>query len=285
MSVSVVPIADADARVAAEFLHAELNPGVTADAWLRLLQPPWADSGPNRGWMLKHDDRVVGVYAAVYSTRQAGDGDVPVCNLAAFCVREEHRMHSVRLIRALLKQREFVFTDFSPSGNVVGMNERLGFRRLDTATRLVINPPSLPVRDVRVTDDPAALAAVLRGRDAEIHRDHRDAAAARHLLIQRGEDYAYLVFRAHTMKRLRLFALPLYAGGSRELLAAQWRAVRGHLLLRHGLPFTLAERRLLGFARGIGRDLREPRTRMIRGEALPDVEVDYLYSELALVGW
>ncbi|MGO4680989.1 hypothetical protein [Microbacterium sp. 2MCAF23] len=281
----LVPITASEVDDAAAFLHAELNPAVSAAAWTTLLRPPWPDAGPDSGVLLRDGDRVVGVYAAVRSVRDAGGTAVPLCNLAAFCVLEEHRMHSLRMIRGLLRQRDVQFTDLSPSGNVVAMNERLGFTRLDTTTRLVLNPPARTPRGIRLSADPAVLEAVLRGDDARIHRDHRGAAAARHLLVQRGDQYAYLVYRAHRMKRLRLFALPLYAGGDRALLEAAWGAVRGHLLRHDGLPFTLAERRLLGFDRGIGRTLRVPRARMVRGAGLEPAAIDYLYSELALVEW
>lgn len=283
--VDLLPITDADAPAAARFLHDELNSAVTVEAWTGLLRPPWSDSGPHRGYMLRHGERIVGVYAAVHSVRQSAGQSVPVCNLAAFCVLEEHRMHSVRLMRALIRSRDCVFTDFSPSGNVVAMNERLGFTRIDTETRLVINPPWPHGGGVRVSSDPEAIARVLQGQDAQVHRDHRDAAATRHVLVQRGDEYAYLVFRAHTLKRLRLFALPLYRGGSLELLQREWRAVRSHLLTRHGLPFTLAERRILGFTAGVGRRLAAPRARMVRGDGIDPAEIDYLYSELALVSW
>lgn len=281
----LVPITASEADAAAAFLHSELNPAVTADAWRALLRPPWADAGPDSGVLLRDDDRVVGVYAVVRSMREADGAAVAHCNLAAFCVLEEYRVHSLRMIRALLGQRGVQFTDFSPSGNVVAMNERLGFARLDTTTRLVLNPPARRPRGVRLSSDPAVLASVLQGDDARIHSDHRGAAAARHLLVQQGDRYAYLVYRPHSMKRLRLFALPLYTGGDPTLLAAAWGAVRWHLLRHDGLPFTLAETRILGFARGIGRMLRTPRIRMVRGEGRDPADIDYLYSELALVSW
>lgn len=283
--VEISPIVDPDATVVAEFLHDELNSHVSVEAWCALLQPPWGGDGPNHGFQLRVGGRIVGAYAAVYSEREVEGTTVPVCNLAAFCVLEGYRMHSLQLVRALLKQRGYVFTDFSPSGNVVAMNERLGFERLDDATRLVVNLPRWPRRGVRLSQDPAVLAASLRGRDADVYRDHRTAAAARHLLVQRGDEYSYLVFRADSRRRLRLFATPLYVGGSRSLLKSAWGQVRGHLLLRHGLAFTLAERRLLSFGLGLGVELRNPRPKMIRGDALPPKDVDYLYSELALVSW
>lgn len=281
VAVREIQADDAD-RVGA-FLHAHLNPRVAADSWQALVEPPWADIGPNHGYQLVDDQgQVVGVYLAVYSARPYGP---VVCNLAAFCVLEEHRSHSLRLVRALLRQKGFVFTDLSPSGAVPSMNERLGFRHLDTATRLVVNVPR-PGRRTAVTADSSVLAATLIGDDAIVYRDHLRAAAARHALVVDGAEYGYLMYRRDRRKRLPLFASPLHVGGSVAVLERNWAAVATHLAER-GFVATLAERRVLGFTPGgPGRDLHRPRPKMYlerSGGAEPPV--DYLYSELTLIQW
>ncbi|MGP3535751.1 GNAT family N-acetyltransferase [Microbacterium sp. RD1] len=282
---TVRPIGEADVPTVAEFLHRELNPRVSVAAWEQLMRPPWSADAPNRGFALFDDaGSVVGAYAAVYSERPAPGGTIAVCNLAAFCVREDARAHGLRLIRALLAQKGYVFTDLSPSGNVVALNERLGFRRLDTATWLAPNLPSRRPAGVRLSEDPDAIAQVLTGTDASVFRDHRRAAAARHLVVQRGRDYAYVIYRRDRRKRLPLFATVLYAGGSGELLREAWPAVRTRLA-RHGLAATLAEPRLLGFVPSPARAIAQPRAKMVRGDGWDDAQVDYVYSELALVAW
>jgi len=240
------------------------------------------NGGSNHGFQLvASDGQIVGVYLAVYSTRD--ECRPAVCNLAAFCVLEQHRPHSLRLVRALLGQKGYLFTDLSPSGNVPAMNERLGFHRLDTSTRLVLNAPR-PARGIRVTESPAMLEETLVGRDAIIYRDHRRAAAARHALILHDGGYAYLMYRRDRRKRLPIFASPLYAGGDAAMLEDAWPAVGSHLLGR-GLAATLAERRVLGFSPGgPGRQLARPRVKMYLGKAGAE-EVDYLYSELTLLQW
>lgn len=283
--VSTHPITSDDASSVSAFLHENLNPRVSAAAWRQLILPPWNQLGPNHGFQLVTDDgTLVGVYVAVYSQRDIAGVALDVCNLAAFCVLEAFRGHSLKLIRALLTQPGFVFTDLSPSGNVVALNERLGFQRLDTSTRLVVNLPRLPRRGLRVTSDPATLARVLVGRDALVYRDHRDAPAAEHLLIQRDGEYGYLMFRRDRRKGLRLFATPLFVGGSTASIESAWGAVRSHLL-RRGLGFTLAEPRVLGFSRGLGIAVSRPRAKMFRGGGIRPQDVDYLYSELTLVAW
>ncbi|MDQ7992122.1 MAG: hypothetical protein AAGC63_03520 [Propionicimonas sp.] len=283
-AVTVRPIGDADVGAVSEFLHAELNQQVPAERWARVMSPPWPDAGPDHGVLLEADGRIVGAYLAVYSRRDLGGEPRPVCNLAAFCVLEEFRTHSVRLLRAVLARKGYDFTDLSPSGNVVALNERLRFRHLDTATWLVPNLPFPGGRGTTLTTDPEVLRRVLRGRDAAVFADHEHAAATRHVLVQSGAGYGYLVFRRDRRKGLRLFATPLYAGGDPECLRRGWRRIGSYLLLRCGLPVTLAEPRILGFRPGPGRRLGKPRARMVRG--VPDLDgVDYLYSELALVEW
>lgn len=280
-SARVREIAAPDLAAVCEFLHVELNRRVPATAWRGLFEPPWGQLGPNHGYqLLDPQDKVVGVYAAVYSSRD--EGRVTVCNLAAFCVVPDYRQHAALLARAVTRQKGYAFTDLSPSGNVPALNARLGFEQLDTATRLVLNTPGR-VRGTSVTDDPASLESSLIGSDLLIYRDHRAAAAARHAIVEDGDDYAYLMYRRDRRKRLPLFASPIYAGGSREVLERGWPSVGSHLLSK-GLVATLGERRILGFAPpGPGRELAVPRVKMFKGSTA--AEVDYLYSELTLLEW
>jgi hypothetical protein len=283
-AVTVRAIEAADVDAVAAFLHTHLNRRVPTAAWSALLSPPWAFRGPNRGFQLIADGRIVGVYAAVYSRRETPSGPTDFCNLAAFCVLETHRAHSLLLVRALTRQRGYVFTDLSPSGNVPAMNERLGFRRLDTRTRLVLTAPAR-TGSRKVYDDPERLEATLAGQDLEIFRDHRAAAASRHLLIVDGDAYAYVLYRRDRRKRLPVFASPLYVGGDPAVLQAGWRQARAHLL-RRGFAAVLAEQRVLGFrATGIGRDLAAPRPKMYKGSGVGPDAIDDLYSELTLLEW
>ncbi|WP_208322595.1 MULTISPECIES: hypothetical protein [unclassified Salinibacterium] len=283
--IDVRPITDEDADAVAVFLHDHLNPRVSLKAWGALLAPPWDVDAPNHGFQLIAGGAIVGAYVAVYSERDIDGEQRRFCNLAAFCVLEGHRAHSVRLIRAMLAQRGFEFTDLSPSGNVVALNRRLGFAALDTATRVTLNLPGISRRGITVSDDPTIIARTLTGRDAGVYRDHRDAPAARHVVAMTGDQYGYLIVRKDRRKRLPVFASPLYVGGSRDVLRSAWREVGSHLLVKQGMLATLAEHRVLGFVPSLGVDLRTPRAKMFRSRDLPAASVDYLYSELTLLQW
>jgi hypothetical protein len=138
-AVEVKPVTDADIRKVAEFLHLEMSSAVSAADWQRAMTPPWDFEQPNHGYLLRENGRVVGAYLALYSERMIDGRPRRICNLGAWCVADEHRATGLRMLRSLLRQREYTFTDLTPNDSVVALNTRLGFAPLDTTTVLVPN--------------------------------------------------------------------------------------------------------------------------------------------------
>lgn len=279
------PIHGSDIFRVSHFLHLNMNGRPGVDAWRRLMEQEWSIAAPNHGFQLMAGSDVVGAYLAIYSDREKKGETYKFCNLAAFCVLPEYRHHAMRLYRALLAQKGYEFTDLSPSGNVIALNERLGFKRLDLAASLVPNYPWIGRRRVGLTERPEILREVLGGTDLKIFEDHAGCPASRHLLISSGSSYAYVLYRRDRRKHLPVFASPLYAGGSLELLQLSWPEVAGFLLTRHGMLATLAERRILGFTPKGGYSLDSPRPKMYRSARLAAKDIDYLYSELTVLEW
>ena len=283
-SVELCEIAPADVGMVAEFLHVHMNSRVTAAAWASAVTPPWRVDSPNHGFMLKENGLVVGAYLAIYSDRVIDGHLERFCNLAAWCVLEKFRSHGLRLVHAMLAQQGFHFTDLSPSGNVVALNKRLNFRSFDTTTALVPNLPWPGPAHTRVTSDPEVIGRTLRDRDLEIYRDHVATSASRHIVVQRGDEYCYLIVRRDRRKRLPVFASILYVSNI-DLFEDVARAVFRHLLLRHRALATLAEIRVVGIRPPMSIALMSARPKMYRSDRLRPEQIDYLYSELACLAW
>ena len=284
-AITVAPIAADDMPRVAAFLHAHMPARVPVERWIGAVDVPWNVEAPNAGFMLLDGDAVVGAHLAFYSERII-DGRVErFCNLGAWCVLPEHGFHGMRLLKALLGQSGYHFVDLSPSGNVVRINTRLGFRHLDASTRLI---PHLPWPTWRgdVITDPARIEQVLSGQDLQIFRDHAQTHGARHLVLKDGDDVSYVVFRIERWKRLpRRFVSILHASNPRVFRRLTRRLSR-HLLLHHGTLGTLAEDRIVKLAppRPSFR-IPAPRPRMYRSETLQPGDIDYLYSELTCLAW
>lgn len=284
-TVSVRPITDQDIEAVAEFLGEHLDAGVPASAWSQAMRVSGGAAAENHGFSLRTSDgRVVGAQLAFYSQREIAGRTERLCNLGAWCVHEDYREHGLRLLRPLLRQHGVHFTDLSPSGSVVGVNERLGFVHLDTSSALAPNLPWPRTPGVRVVHDPGQVREVLRGEDLRLFSDHAEAAAARHLVVVRGEATCHVIFRRDRRKGLPLFASLLHVS-DRELFRTTHRHVLSHLLVRHGIPFTLVELRVGGHRPTPSLMLRSPRPKMYKSANLAPGDIDYLYSELTFVAW
>lgn len=284
-TVELQAIGPADVLPVAEFLHAQLNPRIMAETWAAAIIPPWAIIQPNHGFMLRMGQQVVGVYLAFYSERKIEGRSEQFCNLAAWCVLEEYRSHGLRLLRALLSQKGYHFTDLSPSGSVVALNTQLKFSHLDVTTALIPNLPwPLWSTRIKVISEPLEIERTLRGRDLEIYRDHARAAAARHVVIVNGGENCYVMFRKDRRKNLPLFASILYVGNPKLFRIIAGYVFR-HMLVRHGILATLAELRVIDYRPKPSIILKSTRPKMYRSMNLLPDQIDYLYSELTCVAW
>ncbi len=279
------PIDDASVLKVGEFLNRHLNSRISPDAWARAMVPTWQVDAPNHGFMLLRGGEIVGAQLAFYSERETPNGTLRLCNIAAFAVLPEFRSHSFRLLRSILKQPGYVFTDLSPSGNVPALNERLGFARLDTSCVLVPNLACLfaPNR-VRLLSRDHDMAEALSGRDLRTFRDHHRAQAALQLVLVDGARRCHVIYRRDRRKNLPLFATILHVSDE-DLFRAAHAQVFRHLLGR-GIMFTLLEQRVADVKPPLSRRLAANRHKMFRGsDDLPPSAIDYLYSELTCVAW
>jgi hypothetical protein len=285
MTVELSPITDLDVAAVADFLHANLNSRVPMSTWARALSVPWKAEAPNHGFMLRDGERVVGAYLAFYAERVIAGKVERFCNLGAWCVLPDFRFHSVRLLKALLAQDGYHFTDLSPSGSVVPLNARLDFRSLDTSTALV---PNLPwptlVRRTRISAQPDVIESTLAGAELELYRDHAQAIAVSHLVLIQGGDSCYVMFRKVRRKDLPVFAAILHVGNP-ELFRRAIRPLARYLLIHHQVLATLAELRIVGSRPRPSLMLSAPRPKMYRSTSLEPCQIDDLYSELVCVPW
>jgi hypothetical protein len=285
LAIRVEPVTSADVPAVARFLHQHLNSRVSADAWEQAVRVPWKVSTPNHGFLLRNDENaeVVGAYLAYYSERTIAGRTHRICNLGAWCVLPQQRFHSLKLLKAMLAQDGYEFTDLSPSGNVVPVNVKRGFDFLDTTTALTPNLPWPPLHG-RLSTDPAVLESTLRDDDLQIYRDHADTGAARHVVLTRDDRYCYVIYRTDRRKNLPFFASVLYVSNP-GLFRSMRRRFQSHLLVRHGVLALLAEIRVIGHKPRLSRVLPDKRRKMYRSTELSARDIDYLYSELTCLSW
>jgi hypothetical protein len=278
MSVGLHPIADADIDEVADFLRTNLDPWVP---WAHACVVPWKVEAPNHGFMLRDRRRIVGVMLGFYAERLVAGRVERFCNLCGWTVLPEFRLHSIRLIKAMLAQDGYHFTVLSPIDKVVPILTRFKFRSLDTSAVLFPNlpGPSLPGR-TKISADRDVIASTLTGAELELYQDHERALAARHLVLIRGERFCYVMYRVTPLKGIA--SAEILHVSDPELFKRAIIPVSRHMLLRHGLLLTRAELRTILY-RPLFSFKRNPRPKMYLSASLDPEQLDDLYSEFECV--
>lgn len=281
MTVELSSINDADVAAVADFLRVNYKDRVP---WAQSrLTGPWKAEAPNHGFVLREGPRIVGALTAFYSRRLVAGRMEPFCDLGTWYVLPEFRLHSVRLVKAVLAQDGYHFTALTPSHKVVAIQTRMGFRPLDTSAALIPNLPwPSPAGRATVSADRDVIESTLGGRELELYHDHAEALAARHLVLLRGADTCYVVYREIRVKGVPL-AVIVHVSDPRLFHRAVFPLTR-HLLVRHALLGTLAELRIIGRRPPLSFKVTSW-PKMYRSASLEPDQIDDLYSEFLCVPW
>jgi hypothetical protein len=281
MTVELFPITDADIAAVADFLRVNYRNRIP---WARSgLAGPWKVEAPNHGFMLRDGQRVVGTLLALYSQRLVAGRMERFCNLTSWCVLPDYRSRSISLLTALLAQEGYHFTGLTPNEGVQEILAWLRFRFLDTSAAVVPNLPwpTLPGR-TRISADPDVIQRTLAGTELELYHDHAQALAAHHLVLIRGQDSCYVMYREVRCHNVPA-AIVLHVSNP-DLFHRAVIPLTRHLLVRHRLVATLAELRIIERKPHLSFK-RHGWPKMYRSASLEPGQIDYIYSELACVPW
>jgi hypothetical protein len=282
MAVSLRPITDDDLDAIARFLHAHHDSSVPVEGFRQSFAAHQSGVRPNSGVMLVDGDDVVGAYLAYYSDRVVEGRVHRICNLGSWYVLPNYRRHSLKMAKAILTQDGFDFLDLSPSEPVAALNKRFGFEHLDT--RAVVLPAlPWPWRPARISSDPLVIEQALSGEELRLYRDHRDAPAAHHVVLQDRGVVCYVVLRIVRRKRLPV-AIVVHASRP-EMLRRMIHAFVGFALLRYRVVAVAVELRWLDGKVPGGSIPWRLDPKMFRSPTLRPEDIDYFYSELLYLNW
>jgi len=275
-------IRDADLPRVCEFLHQQLNSKISVDSWLRSFRVPWSCDRPNYGFMLRKGDDVLGVCTAVYSERMIRGVKERFCNLTAWCVLPESRGWSLLLLKGLLDQRGYHFTDLTSLPEVVPIMEKLKFEFLDTTWAIMLNIPWWsPASGGRIIEEAREIEETLTPAERRTYEDHRGLRSLRHVVVEHSGEHCHIIYVAHKRKRIRC-ATVLHVSAP-DVLSKSYSLIGSHFLRRHRALLTVWECRFLSTIPRLSVRFQSRYRKLYRSESLQPTDIDNLYSELMSV--
>ena len=272
---TIEPITRESLEEFARFLALNLNSALSCAQWESALQANWLPARPNFGFIMRDHGNVVGGIAAIYAARRIAGRDESFCNLTSWCVLDTHRKYGMQLALALISQKGFHFTDFSPTAVVGGVLRFLKFRPIDDRQTVVANLPHFGSVS-RVVTDPDLIGAHLSGDRLQAYIDHRIFPWLSHLAVGADDNWCHVVF-----KRRRFKGLPsahvLHASDP-EAFSSHLPALRNYLVTR-GMATMHVDTRLLRSSPRPSRIRTGFNAKLVLSSTLEPDQVDYLYSE------
>jgi hypothetical protein len=278
--IAVQPIAVEHLAEVGRFLHENLNGKISPEAWSGSLTHRWAESQPNYGMQLRDNDRLVGVFCAIYSDQWIDGRLEKFCNPHSWCVLDEYRNHGIGLVLRLLKQSGYHFTMFTPNPKVAKVFLGLRFTKLDDSALYI---PNLPIRSLLlpgafVSSDPASIAGHLQGRERNDFEAHRAIPWLRFSAFGVRRRICLVVYKPDRFKRMPCASI-LHVSDP-ALLARHGSLLRSHLLLTEGYAFTRVEQRLLDGHFIFGLRTGPGQLKLAQTTGLDNNRISNLYSEL-----
>ena len=123
----------------------------------------------------------------------------------------------------------------------------------------------------------------MTGAELELYRDHAHAPAARHLVVTRGGESCYVMYREVRHRGIPVLAVILHIDNP-GLYHRVLLPLSRYLLIRRRLLATMAELRIIGRRPALSFRL-DSWPKMYRSSCLEPGQIDDLYSELVCVPW
>jgi hypothetical protein len=277
--MKVLPIGEEDLDDVGRFLHAHLSSRIAAQAWSDALRHRWAADAPNHGMQLFADDgRRVGVLCAIYSDQQIDGRLERFCNPHSWCVLDEHRHAGIKLVLALLAQRGYHFTMFTPNPKVAQVFVGLRFRALDERLLYFPNLPALPAAGGSFVEARSThIAACLGGAAAQEFAAHREIPWLNFVAFGRPDDACLAIYKRGRWKKMPCAMLA-------HLSDAAAARRHGHLLRSHllgrGFLVSRIEARFVAEAPPLSYRTRRTQPKLVSTRTLDDTRIRDVYSEL-----
>ncbi len=298
------PILDEDVDAVGEFLHDNLRADLPASGWRETLTRHWIPDYPNSGFQLRDGGRLVGVIGGIYSRQDVGGEAQLFCNTHSWCVLEDYRAHSLKLLFALMSQRDCHITALTPSPDAARIYHSLKFGVIDDEQRIIVNLPQIGARR-RVMTEPGDIEEVLSGRSARMFRDHQNLRQIEMVVLGGKPDPCLVVYKRRNRDILRGFlrvlGVPCGAAAAgrrptvrvgladvlhvsdRAVFAREHRAFESFLLLSRGFALTKIDSRFLQKKPLLSFRLRDSVERMYFTRTLKGSDICGLYSELVVM--
>ncbi|MBF0214013.1 MAG: hypothetical protein HQM00_10710 [Magnetococcales bacterium] len=274
----ILPILDADLEMVCQFLHERLNRKLSPALWKNAYSQPWMANAPNHGFMLVDEERVAGVFGAIYAERTIRGVTERFCNQNSWVVLESYRHLSLELWRALMAQTGYHVTMLTPNPVVAKIYLTRRFQTMGNGVTVIPNTPWPKALKARVVGERQEMLTLLSGESVRDCRLHRPFPWLHQVALGDARGVCHVVFKLGRWKRMPAAKLLHVSDG--ETFLRLHPALGRHLLWKHGVTTLHLSSRLLP-QRPLGSfEIVDTQPRLFLSDRLSERDISWLYTEM-----
>jgi hypothetical protein len=263
----------------------ELDPTLDESIWNRLFSYQWDQAEPYCGYGLFDGEELVGFLGLIFSQRIIHHKIERFCNLTSWVVQKPYRGHSLSLMLAVMKLKNYTLTDFSSYKEVIQLSKRLGFQVLDLRVKLLLtlqSPINFVKGNVQFFQEPDPIRTRLQGSDLKLFTDHQMYPNCQHLLACHGNQFCYLIFTI--IKNSLLSYCYIHFISDVNFFAEHNFIIRSRIAQLSQTSLILVDARLISQVQlHFTYELPMHFTKLYKSDTLKPEQIDNLYSELILL--
>jgi len=242
----------------------------------------WPRDEEHCGHVLLDNGKVVGFVGSFFVQRPVNGRIERFANLTTWKVKEENRSESIFLLMQFLKQKDLTVTGRTAAKEIFAIQEKLGFRNLDSTMKIVPTFLGFSGRRQGFTlhSDKSDFERSLNDIDQQLYLDHQPYKC-RHMLVQNPSRYCYLVFSPVKKRHVRVAHIHYIS--NLDVFLECLPQIKADLLFKHGIPFIWIEDRFLR-GRSVNHAImyKSRFTHLYRSNQLAREDIDNLYTELVI---
>jgi hypothetical protein len=242
----------------------------------------WRREEEHCGYVLVDKGKIVGFVGSFFVQRHINGKMERFANLTAWKVRKESRNESILLLMQFFGQKELTITGRTAPREIFAIQEKLGFKNLDSTMKIVPTFIGVPERNSGCSHFSEAkdLDNRLNDMDLQLYQDHK-MYKCKHMLIQRRDRYCYIV--CSFVKKWHSRMAHVHYISDLTVFLESLTSLKTRLLLNHGIQFLCIEERFLrGRKVPFALNYQSPFTHIYKSNVLAREDIDNLYTELII---
>lgn len=266
------------------------HPRLGKDDWQRLFISYWDRTEDYVGYGLFDGERVVGFLGLIFSERVINQHRYKFCNLTSWIVEENHRNQSLSLLFPVLRLKDYTFTDFTASTNLIPLLTKLKFEILETHLVKIRPIPDFQILNTScfIELDRQRMQNYLDAENLKIYEDHVHFNCI-YVLIRAKEGNCFLILKTLGERRVSFLRILVHWGyvhyiSHRDIFFRYINILTPKICLQLGLVGLLVENRFCdGYSikHGVSMEIRQ--SKLFKSSLLKRSDIDTLYSEIFIL--